>query len=111
MAFNKSKKVNMNTHWLDRNNLFGYSIGDIVWSFILILFLFITTYKVGEMLFADKYVKQYYLSGGESGNWTIKVDIENCADDIIKISGMTYEQALIYVSELNKELVLHKRLK
>lgn len=101
----------MKRSWLEREYLFGYSIGNLVWSFILILFIFITSYQVGNMIFAEKYVKQYYLSGGEAGNWTIKVDVENCADDIIKINGMTYEQALDYVSKLNEELVLHKRLK
>lgn len=87
-------------------NLFNqYDLHKIILFIVATTFGIIFIASIGKQMFGEKTLKQYYLSGGESGQaWKIKLDIDNYTDDTILINGMTYDQAIEYVIKLNKSI-------
>ena len=87
-----------------------YTFFEIVNYAILSIALIISIYMGTYFAFAEKHLNYYYLSEGQNG-MAIAVDIENMSDSKIVINGMTLEEAIKYVKELNDNLIKVKKLK
>lgn len=72
-----------------------YVVTVACWGLIVLL----ATLSVG-----DKSVRGYYLTGSAMEGVEIGVDIDNAIDHYIPLIGVTYEQAVAIVNELNAGL-------
>ena len=76
---------------------------DTLWNYLGLITC--TTLLVLFTLFciSEKHINYYYL-GSENGSFVIRADIENSIDVDTDVIGLTYEEAIALVAELNKTL-------
>lgn len=79
-----------------------------LWHYFGLLTAFVVLVLFTLWVTSEKHLNYYYLGSGESDNIELRADIENAPDQGFNLNGVTYEEAVELVNELNNNIDKNK---